>query len=153
MTGRSRGRAGSSAGLHVHPPAPLTTPKVLGGGADIRSGGQLARFAAKWTGAPPLPATTVCRGFHWSWVSDPPPLSLPSTTQTPTRPLRPHPRLGPQGWGRSSSPSTLFSLPFVRGSSSRQQTSPSHHRFVPTKSVCLRPPHSVSTITQFWRGF
>ena len=53
----------------------------LGGGADIRSGGQLARFAAKWTGAPPLPATTVRRGFHWSWVADPLPLCLPSTTQ------------------------------------------------------------------------
>ena len=54
---------------------------VLGGGAYIRSGGQLARFAAKWTGAPRLPATTARRGFHWSWVSIPPSLCLPSTTQ------------------------------------------------------------------------
>ena len=71
----------STARIHVRPPNPLTNPKGLGGGADIRSGGQLARFAAKWTGAPPLPATTVPRGFHWSWVADPPPLCLPSSTQ------------------------------------------------------------------------
>ena len=42
---------------------------------------------------------------------------------TPTRPSRPHPRLGPEECGCSSSPSISFSLPFVRGPSSRQQTS------------------------------
>ena len=71
----------STAGIPVRPQNPLTNTEGLGGGADIRSGGQLARFATKWTGAPPLPATTVRRGFHWSWVADPPPLCLPSSTQ------------------------------------------------------------------------
>ena len=59
----------------------------------------------------------------------------------PTCSSGPHPRLGPQGCGRSSSASTLLSLPFVRGPSPRQQTPPpSHHRLVPTQPVRLRSP-------------
>ena len=58
-------------------------------GDVIRSGGQLALFAPKWTRAPPLPATTVRRGFHWAWASDPPPLQLPSSTQRQPHLLEP----------------------------------------------------------------
>ena len=67
--GRSCGRAGSACRAPRLPSEPSHQPGGLGGGADIRSGGQLARFAAKWTAAPPLPATTVRRGFHWLWVA------------------------------------------------------------------------------------
>ena len=42
----------------------------------------------------------------------------------PTCSSGPHPRLGPQGRGRSSSASALLSLPFVRSPSPRQQTPP-----------------------------
>ena len=42
---------------------------------------QLARFAPRWSDAPSLPATTVWRGFHWTWASDPPALRFPSSTQ------------------------------------------------------------------------
>ena len=58
----------------------------------------------------------------------------------PTCSLGPHPRLGPQGCGRSSSASALLSLPFVRSPSLRQQTPPSHHRLVPAQPVRLRSP-------------
>ena len=58
----------------------------------------------------------------------------------PTCSSRPHPRLGPQGCGRSSSASALLSLPFVRGPSPRQKTPLSHLRLVTTQPVRLRPP-------------
>ena len=60
------------------PPPPLEGPED---GDAIRSGGQLARFAPRWFDTPSLPATTVRRGFHWMWASDPPALRFPSTTQ------------------------------------------------------------------------
>ena len=59
----------------------LPPPEAPGDDASIRSGGQLARFAPKWSGAPPLPASTVHWEFHWTWVSEPPALRLPSATQ------------------------------------------------------------------------
>ena len=58
----------------------------------------------------------------------------------PTCSSGPHPRLGPQGCGRSCSASALLSLLFVRSPSPRQQTPPSHHRLVPAQPVRLRSP-------------
>ena len=62
-------------------PLPVPPPPLGGPGDAIRSGGQLARFAPRWSGAHYLPATTVRRGFHWTWASNPPALCFPSTTQ------------------------------------------------------------------------
>ena len=69
------------------------------------------------------------------------PASLSPLDHTaPTCSSGPHPRLGPQGCGRSCSASALFSLPSVRSPSPRQQTPPSHYRLVPAQPVCLRSP-------------
>ena len=90
-------------------------------------------------------------GSAASGIDSPPGLSLvmgrgssaslsPLDHTAPTCSSGPHPRLGPQGCGRSSSTSALLSLPFVRSPSPRQQTTPSHHRLVPAQPVRLRSP-------------
>ena len=76
VTGRT---AGVGAFFVAVPRPPDNSPEVLlpgppppledtGDGDAIRSGGQLARFAPGWSDAPSLPATTVRRGFHWTWA-------------------------------------------------------------------------------------
>ena len=38
-------------------------------------GARLSKFAHQWEGAPPSRLNIVKRGFHWKWVSSPPPLA------------------------------------------------------------------------------
>ena len=102
-------------------------------------------------GAPPLPATTVRRGFHWSWVADPPPLCLPSTTQY--QPALRDPILD---WVRKGvvapvSPqpcflSHLFAVP-------RPDNRPPVSSSTCPNSISTSPPpppHSLWTTTQSW---
>ena len=45
------------------------------------TGAQLKVFVTRWKKAPKLVWNTVKRGFHWKWVSKPPPLFIPTKTQ------------------------------------------------------------------------
>ena len=38
-------------------------------------GTRLSSFMRQWTGAPPSTIKILARGYHWSWVSEPPPLT------------------------------------------------------------------------------
>ena len=38
-------------------------------------GARLSKFTHQWEGAPPSTLNIVKRGFHWKWVSSPPPLA------------------------------------------------------------------------------
>ena len=76
------------------PPSPTSPGTPLPGGglsppaadavraAPARSGAILQSYADRWSSAPSLLKTTVRRGYHWEWTGSPPPLALPSFTQS-----------------------------------------------------------------------
>ena len=66
-------------GVAPAPPPPVEVDSP----ADLsRSGGRLTFFAPAWVAAPQSIRTIVSRGFHWTWLDQPPRLRPPTFTQS-----------------------------------------------------------------------